>query len=267
MDKRLIALVGLSLLVALAGCNGSTGPTSPTSTSSESLPQNQTTENKSELNGVEFPEWATVTNIDEIQALTAHQSTLANTDYKIGINLTRSRPGQYINTTTIISSNKTNSQLHLQSNLPGRTLQQYYTANQSLSQTVIGNNTTVTVSNNTYAFEEIHKREARPGELLTSLLMTSNFTAVNTTTVGGHDAIVYNITDVDGKNTTRLPSTIHRFNGSMIMDERGIIWEASLMTVGSQNGSAIAMLQEYQTLKDENVGVDEPKWVQNQTSE
>jgi hypothetical protein len=263
MDKRLIALVGLSLFVVLAGCNASTDLTSPTSTPSELSPQNETTENESELDSAEFPDWATTTNIEQIRALTAHQSTLANADYKIGVNLTHAQPGRSINTTTIISSNKSNSRLHLQSDLPGRTLQQYYTANELSSQTVIGNNTTVEVGNITDSFEAIHEREARPGELLTSLLTASNFTAVNTTTIDGHDAIIYNITNVSGENSTRLPSPVYQFNGSMTIDERGIIWEASLMTVGSRNGSATALLQEYRTLKYGNVSVEKPQWVQN----
>jgi hypothetical protein len=265
MDKQLLALVGLSLLVVLAGCNGSTGPASPTNTPSESPPQTETPENRSEIDGVELPGWATVTNINEIQALTLHQSTLANKDYKIGVNLTHARPGSSVNTTTIISSNISTAQLHLQSDLPGRTVQQYDTANHSLSQTVIGDNTTVDVSNNTKTFEQTHASEARPGELLTSLLTASNFTAVNTTTIDGHDAVVYNVTNVSGADSTRLPSTIYQFNGSMTVDERGIIWEASLMTVGDQNGSTTALIQEYRTLKYGNVSVEKPAWVQNHT--
>jgi hypothetical protein len=51
----------------------------------------------------------------------------------------------------------------------------------------------------------------------------------------------------------------------MTVDERGIIWEASLMTVGDQNGSTTALIQEYRTLKYGNVSVEEPAWVQNHT--
>lgn len=265
MDKRLVALIGLSILVALAGCNGATGPQSPT-TSGDPPSQNETNQSEAVFEGVQLPNGTTATTINETQVLAAHHSLLASRDYRIGINLTHVKAGRIANTTTTIASNKSRQQLYLQSDLPGRSLGKYYTENKSLSRRVVGNDTTVTVDS-IDSFNTIHERQARPGDLLTTLLVAAEFSAVNTTTVDGHDAVVYNVTNVSGSNSTRLPPTINQFNGSLIIDERGIIWKASLLTVGIRDGMVEAMLQEYRTLEHGNVRVTQPDWVQNQTQE
>lgn len=264
MSNRLIALIGLSILVVLAGCNGATAPQSPTSTSPSESPQQNDKQPGAVFNGVQLPNGTTATSINETQVLATHQSVLTRKDYRIGINLTHATPGRITNTTTVIASNRSSNQLYFRSDLPGRTLQKYYTANQSLTRTVIENNSSVRVSN-IDSFESIHERKARPGELLTTLLRVANFTAVNTTTVDGRDAIIYNITNISESNTTRIPSIIEQFNGSMTIGERGIIWEATLLTVGIRSGTIEVMVQEYRTLEYGTVDVKEPAWVQNRT--
>lgn len=263
MDKRLAALIGLSVLVVLAGCNGATGPQSPSSTTTEPG-ENETDQPEVVYNGVQLPDGTTATHINETQVLTAQQSLLASQDYRVGINLTHAAAGGVANTTTIIASNRSHQQLYLRSDLPGRTLEEYYAANRSLSRTEIGNETSVRESE-VDSFEAIHEREAQPGSLLTALLTAAEFTAVNTTAIDGHDAIVYNVTDVSGSNSSRFPPVIERFNGSMTIDDRGLIRDISLTTLGVRNGTVEAMFQEYRTLRYGDVRVQEPGWVQNQS--
>jgi hypothetical protein len=263
MDKRLVGLVGLSLLIVLAGCSGAGGPQSP-STSSKSTPQNGMNQPEATFGNVQFPSGAAATSINETQVLSGHQSVLTNRDYRLGINLTHAVSGQVANTTTIIASNKSRHRLYLQSYLPGRSLQEYYTANRSLSRTIVGDNISRTV-NETGSLEAVQKRQAQPGDLLTTLLATSNFTAVNTTTIDGYDAVIYNVTDVSASNSSRLPPTIEQFNGSMTIDERGVIWEAALLTVGTRDGTVEAMFQEYQIISYGSVHVGKPEWARNQT--
>ncbi len=264
MSKRLIALFGLSILVILAGCNGTTGPQSPTGTQSEIITQNDTDKSETVFNGVELPDGTTASSINQTEVLSSHQSLLANQDYQVEINLTHVRSGRITNTTTVIASNRSRRQLQLQSDLPGRSLQEYYTANQSMSRREVGGSVTYN-TDKVDSFESVHRREARGGSLLTAILAASKFTAVNTTTVDGYDAVRYNVTDVSGVNSTRLPSTIQQFNGSIVIGERGIIWKATLLTVGTRNETVEAMAQKYQTLKYGNVRVKKPEWVQNRT--
>jgi hypothetical protein len=264
MVKRLTALIGLSILVVLAGCSGTTGPQSPTSTPSGSTPQSTTDQPANQFDGVELPNGTTAASINESAVLLAHQSLLASQDYRIGINLTHATSGRVANTTTVIASNRSQRQLHLQSDLPGRSLQEYYTANQSMSRREVGGDVTFN-TDKIDSFESVHKREAGAGSLLTTVLTTAEFNAVNTTTVDGNQAVIYNVTDVSGANSTRLPSTIQQFNGTVIIGERGIIWEATLLTVGVQNERVEAMVQEYQTLEHGNIRVKKPEWVQNRT--
>lgn len=263
MDKRVAALIGLSILVVLAGCNGATGPQSPASTSPVPA-ENETDTSETVYNGVQLPNGTAATSITETEVLAGHQALLANQDYRIGINLTHGTAGRIVNTTTVIASNRSSQQLYLQSDLPGRTFEKYSTDTQSVSRTIIGNDTSISESG-VDSFEAVHEREAQPGGLLTSILTSAEFAAVNTTTIDGQDAIVYNITDVSGTNSTRLPSEVEQFYGSLTIDDHGLIHEATLGTLGTQNGTVVAMYQEYRTLKYGDVEVEEPGWVQNQT--
>ncbi|RXK48680.1 DUF7537 family lipoprotein [Halorientalis pallida] len=265
MKKRLAALIGLSILIALAGCGGTTSPQSSINSPSERA-ENGTDQTRVVYDGVQLPNGTTATHINETQVLATQQNLLEKQDYRIGINLTHAMAGRIANTTTIIASNRSQQQLHVQSNLPGRSLREYYTANRSLSRIKIGNETSVS-EDTVDSFRVVHEREARPRGLLTDLLTAAEFSATSTKTIDGHNAVIYNVTGVSGANSSRFPPIMKKFSGSMTIDNRGLIHNATLSTLGVRNGTVEAMFQEYRTLNYRGVRVEQPDWVQNQTAD
>jgi len=244
MRTRTAALVGLALLTLLAGCAALDGG------------------DEREFEGVSYSDGAGPDGFaNTTEVLATHQDRLADDSYRVAYNLTYARPGQVANTTTVVASNASQGRQLLDADLPGRTLDRFATPDTRFTRNTFRNQTTVNSQPLGQSMAETHHQEARPGQLLETVVSAPNYTVNRTDTIAGQDVLWYESREASANATGQVPGNVTQLNASVAVDQEGRIWRAEMVAVGQTNGTAELFIQEFRIEQVGGVTVERPAWV------
>jgi hypothetical protein len=255
MNKKAVTTLAVCVLLLTAGCGGLL--------SSQSEPQETSTQTPSntQQNETGFPPGVSEQGIENGSLLLSnHQSSLGNTSYRIRFGLTRATPQSFVNTSTVIQSNLSEQRLYTDSDLPNRRLSRYYNQGRVTTWKVIRNTTEVSTQQTSGSFQRVHTREARPGQLLNSIVSVSEIELNRTEERRGKQVAVYDVVNVSAPSSNRYPNTIEYANGTVAVGQDGIIYEASLFVAGETDGRQEILFREYETEATSDIDITEPRW-------
>ena len=145
--------------------------------------------------------------------------------------------------------------------LPGRTLDRFATPDTRFTRNTFRNQTTVNSQPLGQSMAETHHQEARPGQLLETVVSAPNYTVNRTDTIAGQDVLWYESREASANATGQVPGNVTQLNASVAVDQEGRIWRAEMVAVGQTNGTAELFIQEFRIEQVGGVTVERPAWV------
>ncbi|MCY4732265.1 hypothetical protein KY092_17065 [Natronomonas gomsonensis] len=220
-------------------------------------------QNDTQLGDGQYPRGASADGFtNATTVLETHQTAVAEDSYRLSYNFTMVQGTTITNTSTVVTSNASQQRQRSRSDLPRRTIDEYYTADgyhiqQNISGTTVSNTSTVQQS-----FGETHTTGARPGPLLSTIVRAGNYTATGTEQHNGRTVLVYNTTNITADPENQLPETIESASGQVKIDRSGRIWTARLTVGGRSGGTRQIVHHEFSLAGTQNVSVREPAWLE-----
>lgn len=245
MHARTAALLGVAVLVGLAGCAG----VLPGGSDDTDYPAGTGPDG--------------VTNVSTL--LSTHQDRLAADSYRIRYEGLYAQPGGLANNTAIVASNATQERQLETTYLPGWEGVSFRNASRAVSRISQGNQTTYDTATLGGSFDARHRSGASPAELLTTVVSAGDYAVNETESRDGRTHVTFKTTTPVANASGQLPDEVQRFNATLQVDEDGRIWRAELFATGRTNGTEEVFYQEYRTLDAGGVTVPRPGWVDQAT--